>query len=179
MPTLGAAMDQVRATLPGSDDPEKRAAGLVIWQMIAYEVFGELQDEHEYDAISFAVMDIHDYLDVSCNHNVASTEISFDVTDPMLPAFIDALIAYEKLREFNGKPSSATPRCASSARRRLSSAGSNTGSPALLRSRGSKTSRHQMSSSRRCTSAVGCASQPLEWRGAQADAATERETERE
>jgi len=44
-------------------------------------------------------MDGHDYRDRSCNFNVDSIEVFFDVTDPMLVAFVDALLAFEVAQE--------------------------------------------------------------------------------
>ena len=48
-------------------------------------------------------MEGHDYLDVSCQHNVASVEIFFDANDSRLIAFVDALIAFEIEQEMQGK----------------------------------------------------------------------------
>jgi hypothetical protein len=48
-------------------------------------------------------MDQHNYLDQSCNINVDSIEVFLDASDPMLIAYIDALIAFEAAQEFQGK----------------------------------------------------------------------------
>jgi hypothetical protein len=48
-------------------------------------------------------MDRHDYTDLSCQVNVDSIEVFFDATDPMLLAFVDALLAYEIRQEFEGR----------------------------------------------------------------------------
>jgi hypothetical protein len=96
-PRLGQVMNDLRETLLG--DPATREAGLVVWQMIASEIFTGQQDDFDYAAISYAVMDGHDYLDQSCNVNVQSIEVFFDATDPMLPAYIDALLAFETGQE--------------------------------------------------------------------------------
>jgi hypothetical protein len=44
-------------------------------------------------------MDGHDYFDRSCNVNVDSIEVFFDATDPMLIAYVDALLAFEISQE--------------------------------------------------------------------------------
>lgn len=100
---FGEVMEHVKniVLLPGVAGT--RGAGVFIWQLIAFKAFTSQQDEQDYDAISYAVMDRHDYLDVSCNVNVDSIEVFFDATDDRLIAFIDALIAFEMMQEFRGK----------------------------------------------------------------------------
>jgi len=102
---LGEAMEKIKNKLldPNEPDPAKRAAGLFAWQLIAYAVFQELQKDQEAAALSYAIMEGHDYLDVSCQHNVASVEVFFDANDSRLIAFVDALIAYETKQEFLGR----------------------------------------------------------------------------
>jgi hypothetical protein len=64
-------------------------------------VFGYVfAKEHEIDpgnprspAISYAIMDEHDYLNVSCVAPGDSIEIFFDATDPKLVDFIDRVLA--------------------------------------------------------------------------------------
>jgi hypothetical protein len=94
-PRFGQVMDDVRKALLDNPDPIQRMAGLLVWQMIASEVFSDQQKDSDYEAISYAVMDGHDYFDRSCNVNVQSIEVFFDATDPMLIAFVDALLAFE------------------------------------------------------------------------------------
>jgi hypothetical protein len=99
---LGETLDDLRDTLLNRSDPAERAAGVFVWQCIAYKLFESQQSDLDYDAISYAMMDGHDYLDKSCNVNVDSVEVFFDATDPMLIAFVDALIAFEARQEFSG-----------------------------------------------------------------------------
>lgn len=101
---FGEFMEGVKNELldPDEKDPLKRAAGLFIWQLIVYEAFKSQQKEHDFDAISYAMMDRHDYLNVSCEVNVDSVEVFFDAVDDRLIAFVDALIAYEIMQEFKG-----------------------------------------------------------------------------
>jgi hypothetical protein len=102
---LGETMEKVKNKLldPNEPDPLKRAAGLFVWQLIAYEVFQALQGNQDAAALSYAIMEGHDYLDASCQHNVASVEVFFDANDSRLIAFVDALIAFEIEQEMQGK----------------------------------------------------------------------------
>ncbi|MBB3122467.1 hypothetical protein [Pseudoduganella violacea] len=94
-PRFGQVMNQIRVALLSDPDPQKRQAGLLIWQMISASVFEKQQGNSDYEAISYAVMDTHDYLDLSCRVNVQSIEVFFDATDPLLTAFVDALLTFE------------------------------------------------------------------------------------
>lgn len=100
---LGEVMNELAEQLLDRTLPGERAAGLLVWQAIAYELFSQAQRDLDYNAISYAVMDRHDYHDESCNVNVDSIEVFFDATDPMLIAFIDALLVYETRQETRGK----------------------------------------------------------------------------
>jgi hypothetical protein len=96
---FGEVMNGVRSTLLDRSDPDERMAGLFVWQMIVFEVFKDQQKNQNISAISYAAMDGHDYRDRSCNFNVDSIEVFFDVTDPMLVAFVDAILAFEQAQE--------------------------------------------------------------------------------
>jgi hypothetical protein len=100
---LGETLNDLKDTLLNRPDPVERAAGVFVWQCIAFKLFESQQKDHDYDAISYAVMDGHNYRDKSCNVNVESVEVFLDATDPMLVAFVDALIAFEARQEFSGK----------------------------------------------------------------------------
>lgn len=101
---FGEFMEGVKNELldPDEKDPLKRAAGLFIWQLIVYKAFESQQKEHDFNAISYAMMDRKDYLNISCEVNVESVEVFFDAVDDRLIAFVDALIAYEIMQEFKG-----------------------------------------------------------------------------
>lgn len=103
--TLGDFMNRIRKELldlPISD-PMRKAAGLLIWQAIAYVVFQELQGDSELEGISYAMMDRRDYRQQSCEENVDSVEVFFDALDDRLIAFVDALINFEITQELSGK----------------------------------------------------------------------------
>ncbi|HMG52822.1 MAG TPA: hypothetical protein VK601_05065, partial [Kofleriaceae bacterium] len=97
---LGEVLDDLRAGLLDSPDPVTRAAGILIWRAIAGKVFDSQQAEQTYAAISYAVMDTHNYADLSCNVNVKSVEVFFAADDLNLIAFVDRLLQFEIDQEF-------------------------------------------------------------------------------
>jgi len=98
---LGQALNDLRRMLLDQKDPAVRLAGLFAWHMIAYLVFRSEQKDHDFEAISYAVLDQHDYLDQSCAVNADSIEVFFDAEDPILLAYVDALLAFETYQEVN------------------------------------------------------------------------------
>jgi hypothetical protein len=98
--TLGQALNNLRASLLGSSDPNQRLAGIIVWRAIANAVFASQQSSQPYAAISYAIMDAHDYTDISCTVNVRSVEVFFDADDPNLLAFVDRLLKFESDQEF-------------------------------------------------------------------------------
>jgi hypothetical protein len=99
---LGQVLDSLRSALLG--DPATRAAGMVVWSAISAKVFESMQSEPEFSALSYAVMDTHDYTDVSCQVNVDSVEVFFDAADPNLIAFVDRLLQFVTDKEvLNGE----------------------------------------------------------------------------
>lgn len=101
---FGEFMEGVKNQLldPDEKDPLKRAAGLFAWQLLVYKAFESQQEDQDFDAISYAMMDRKDYLNISCEVNVDSVEVFFDAVDDRLITFVDALIAYEIMQEFKG-----------------------------------------------------------------------------
>jgi hypothetical protein len=63
-------------------------------------VFKSQQSPHDYNAISYAIFDGHNYDDLSCTVNVRSVEVFFDAADPNLIAFVDRLLQFEADQEF-------------------------------------------------------------------------------
>lgn len=100
-PRFGQSMEHLRDELLG--DPDNRAAGILVWQIIAFEVFTGIQENRDYEALGYAVMDGHDYLDLSCNVNVDSIEVFFAAVDPMVIAYVDALLEFEVMQENLGR----------------------------------------------------------------------------
>jgi hypothetical protein len=96
---LGQVMNDLSTQLLSGSTPELKAAGIFVWHLIANKVFASQQENQDFEAISYAVMDGHDYTDHSCQLNVQSIEVFFDATDPMLIAFVDALLLYEEAQE--------------------------------------------------------------------------------
>jgi len=102
---LGEQMEHIKDLILGDEDEPlpRGAAGIFVWQLIALLAFESQQYSRKGDAISYAVMETHDYLEQSCRSNVDSVEVFFDATDSRLVAFVDALIEFEKLQEYRGK----------------------------------------------------------------------------
>jgi hypothetical protein len=98
-PRFGQVMNDVRSSLLDRPDPAEREAGVLVWQAISAKVFSQQQSDSDFEAISYAVMDGHDYLDHSCDVNVDSIEVFFDAADPMLIAFVDSLLLFEAAQE--------------------------------------------------------------------------------
>jgi hypothetical protein len=100
--TVGSALNDLRGALLGSPDPAQRLAGLIVWRAIANQVFKSNQPDPSkpFAALSYAMMDGHDYTDVSCSVNVRSTEVFFAADDPNLIAFVDRLLKFESDQEF-------------------------------------------------------------------------------
>ncbi len=102
--SLGQNMEEVKNyLLDPSAPPIFRKAGLLVWQALANLIFESMQENRDFEAISYAVMDRHNYFDKSCQVNVDSIEVFFDATDPMLIVFIDNLIDFETEQEKRGK----------------------------------------------------------------------------
>ena len=97
-------MNTLRGALldPNTTDPALRAAGVFAWRLIYNKVFSSQQDNADYEAISYAVMDKHHYGNM-CEVNVDSVEVFFDGLDTRVITFIDALIAFEASQEHRGK----------------------------------------------------------------------------
>jgi hypothetical protein len=98
--TVGQAFNNLRSALLGSSNPAQRAAGILVWRAIAGEIFTSQQSTTPFSAISYAVMDGHNYQDISCAVNVRSVEVFFAATDPNLLTFVDRLLQFEIDQEF-------------------------------------------------------------------------------
>ncbi len=102
-PRLGQTLEEVKDKLLNHTDPDKQAAGLFVWHMIAFRLFSSQQGDLDTECISYAMLDGHNYKDKSCNVNVDSIEVFFDTTDSRLVAFVDQLLNFEAQQEFEGK----------------------------------------------------------------------------
>jgi len=96
--TLGDVFDDLRGGL--LNDPVTRPAGILVWRAIVSKVWESQQSPHDYAAISYAIMDTHNYRDLSCAVNVRSLEVFFDAADPALVTFVDRLLKFEIDQEF-------------------------------------------------------------------------------
>ncbi len=103
---LGGALDQVRRALldkPAGTSAAERAAGVLAWQAIVNDLFAERQGNLDFDAISYAVMDRHNYRDRSCEVHADSMEVFFDAQDTRLVAFVDAVLDFEMRQQNTGR----------------------------------------------------------------------------
>jgi len=105
--TAGQVLHKLRGALLSSSDPEQKAAGIIVWWAITNEVFKKQQSPQTFSAISYAIMDGHDYTDFNCNVNVRAVEVFFDAADPNLIAFVDRLLKFEIDQEFESGKSVA------------------------------------------------------------------------
>lgn len=100
---LGEVLDQVqKGTLGNSALPEPFR--IAAWRVIGLQIFEQLQSPQDLAAISYAVMDIHDYRDRSCNKNVDSTEIFFNADRPdIFTSYIDLILSFEPVQQAKGR----------------------------------------------------------------------------
>lgn len=76
--------------------------GLMIVRWLLLFAFEQEQKNRDYVAISYAVMDGHDYHDRSCFQNAQSIEVFFDATRPdVYCAYLDQILAFEGARQSN------------------------------------------------------------------------------
>jgi hypothetical protein len=98
--SLGAVLADIQSKLfDTAVNPVALAAAMVVWQDIVYHAFSSEQKDQAYTAISYAVMDIHDYMDKHCSVNPDSIEVFFEAADPMLIAYVDNLLSFEIAQE--------------------------------------------------------------------------------
>ena len=100
---LGQTLDRVRKLLLGQSPGPAQQAGLFLWHLITFKVFVANQGPIDHTGISYAILDNYNYRDHSCQVIADSIEVFFDANNPMLPVFVDSLIAYEVSQETNGK----------------------------------------------------------------------------
>jgi hypothetical protein len=72
---------------------------IVIIRSIFYAAFKSQQGNRDFVALSYAVMDTHDYTDRSCFSNAESLEVFFDASRPDISAYVDAILAFEAAQQ--------------------------------------------------------------------------------
>jgi hypothetical protein len=83
-------------SIPGLPDELK----IMLLRILFKTIFESQQSDRDYAAISYAVMDGHDYLDRSCFGNAESIEIFFDASRPdVYCSYVDAVLAFEAAQE--------------------------------------------------------------------------------
>lgn len=95
--TLGNALNTVVNEIFALPFPVTKEQKLQLIRAIFLMVFEMLESPLDHVAISYAVMDTHDYFDVACSGNVKSIEVFFDADKPdVYCAYIDLILAYER-----------------------------------------------------------------------------------
>ncbi|MBY3483329.1 hypothetical protein [Rhizobium laguerreae] len=73
---------------------------IMLLRVIFELVFKSEQGNRDFVALSYAVMDAHDYLDRSCFGNAVSIEVFFDATRPDLyTAYVDEIVGFEAFQQ--------------------------------------------------------------------------------
>jgi hypothetical protein len=96
--SLASAADGVIKAIDAIPVPTELKVMLL--RIVFKKLFESQQSNRDYAAISYAVMDGHDYLDRSCFGNAESIEIFFDASRPdVYCSFVDAVLAFEAAQE--------------------------------------------------------------------------------
>lgn len=97
--SLAASLDAVIATITRHPDVPGDLAIMII-RAIFHEAFRSQQSNRDYVALSYAVMDGHDYTDRSCYGNAESIEVFFDAARPdIYCTYVDAILAFEAAQQ--------------------------------------------------------------------------------
>jgi hypothetical protein len=79
-----------------------RPVALMAVRMIFLQVFESQQGPRDFVALSYAVMDTHDYKDRSCFGNAHSIEVFFDARRPdVYCTYVDQILAFESAQQEN------------------------------------------------------------------------------
>lgn len=77
-----------------------REIALMAIRAIILLAFESQQSNHDFAALSYAVMDVHDYKDRSCFGNAESIEVFFDAAHPdIYCAYVDQILDFERLQQ--------------------------------------------------------------------------------
>lgn len=97
--SLAASLDAVITTVVNNPAIPHDLAIMII-RAIFYQAFRSEQANRDYIALSYAVMDTHDYTDRSCFGNAESIEVFFDASRPdIYCAYVDAILAFEAAQQ--------------------------------------------------------------------------------
>lgn len=93
--TMDAAVGGIR-DIPGVPDSLK----IMAIRTLLFAAFESQQSDRDMVALSYAVMDTHDYFDRSCFGNAESLEVFFDAARPdVYCAYVDQILAFEAAQE--------------------------------------------------------------------------------
>lgn len=85
------------------NDPDiPRPIALMVVRTIFLKIFETQQGQRDFVALSYAVMDTHDYKDRSCFGNAHSIEVFFDASRPdIYCTYVDQILAFEAAQQEN------------------------------------------------------------------------------
>ena len=101
--TVGDVAEAFRVVVMGAIAETGLPAPTFIWRLFTERFFASQLNVGPREAVSYAIMDTHDYRDRNCYPDVDSLEVFFDEDDSAALAYIDALIAFEKRQQGEGK----------------------------------------------------------------------------
>ena len=99
--SLTQVVNATIASIMNNPDIPRPVAILTI-RMIFLMIFESQQSKRDFVALSYAVMDTHDYKDRSCFGNAQSIEVFFDARRPdIYCAYVDQVLAFEAAQQEN------------------------------------------------------------------------------
>ena len=101
--TIADAAEAFRKVVMGAVEEVGLPAPTFVWRLFVDFFFRQQMDKDDRQAVSYAIMDTHDYLERNCFVDVDSLEVFFNTDDSALIAYVDALIAFEKRQQAEGK----------------------------------------------------------------------------
>ncbi len=101
--TIADAVEAFREVVMGAAAEVGLPAPTFVWRMLTDALFKSQMEVDDREAVSYAIMDTHDYLEENCFVDVDSLEVFFDTDDPRLTAYVDALISFERRQQAEGK----------------------------------------------------------------------------
>jgi hypothetical protein len=101
--TVGDVAEAFRKVVMGAVAETGLPAPTFIWRLFIERFFASQLSVDPREAVSYDIMDTHDYRDRNCYPDVDSLEVFFDEGSDAALTYIDALIAFEKRQQGEGK----------------------------------------------------------------------------
>ena len=100
--TIADAAEAFRVVVMGAVAEVGLPAPTFVWRLFTDYFFKQQMEKEDREAVSYAIMDTHDYLEKNCFVDVDSLEVFFDTDGTKLIAYVDALIAFERRQQAEG-----------------------------------------------------------------------------